>query len=233
MKRLHRIRRFGVALACACAFLPAWAAQNFDTSEGNLLVVLRETPGTNKQDEQLRPYGKVRGKLADGREVEFDTSWFAYLGDIHLRLVFDGERQVQSASPEDLQRLQLTPEQALARAVHNLRQRYGAPVAQPWGGGLMEVRGNAQELNSSYLLDRSFWEGLLREHPQGVVAAVPRRGGLVFAPVDDDVALTNLRFSAAALYAQDERSRVSSALYLFKDGRWSVYQPPQALAAAP
>ena len=28
-------------------------------------------------------------------------------------------------------------------------------------------------------------------------------------------------------HASNERSRVSSALYLFKDGRWSVFQPPQ------
>ena len=61
----------------------------------------------------------------------------------------------------------------------------------------------------------------------GVVAAVPRRGGLVFARADDDSAVATLRFSAAALFASNEGTRISSGLYLFKDGRWSVFQPPQ------
>ena len=199
--------------------------EQFELSEGNLLVVLRESPGANKQDEALSPFGPIAARLPDGRDVEFEASWFQYLGDMHLRLVFDGRQQVQSASPADLDRLALSPEQALHRAVRNLRARYGKPVAEPWAGGLMQVRCAAPDLNSSYFLDREFWQDQLRRHPQGVVAAVPRRGGLVFAPAGDEAALTSLRFSAAALYAGNERTRLSSALYLFKDGRWSVFQP--------
>jgi hypothetical protein len=137
---------------------------------------------------------------------------------------------VQSALPGDLQKLQLSPEAALARAVDNLRERYGTPVAEPWTGGLMLVHGNAPDLDSSYFLDRRFWLDTARDYPEGIVAAVPGHGGLVFARADDEDALTSLRFSAAALYAGNERSRVSSALYLFKDGRWSVFQPPQQAA---
>lgn len=214
--------------APACAAPPA--PELFDTTEGNLLVVLRETPGANKQQEGLEPFGPISARLPDGREIAFEPSWYQYLGDMHLRLVFDGHQQVQSAVPQDLQRLALSPEQALERAVGNLRQRYGEPVAEPWTGGLMQVRAQAPDLVSSYFLDRAFWAEQLRQHPQGVVAAVPRRGGLVFAPVDDERALTSLRFSAAALYAGSHRSRLSSALYLFKDGRWSVFQPAQAPA---
>src|SRR5262245_10404581 len=163
-----------------------------DLSAGNLLAVLRESPGANKLDEGLAPFGKITARAADGREYEFEASWFQYLGDMHLRLVFDGSRRVQSAMPEDLRRLHLSPEQALARAVANLRRRYGEPVAEPYEGGLMQVHGNAPELDSSYFLDRAFWEDQLRASPAGVVAAVPDRGGLVFAPADDEAALATL-----------------------------------------
>jgi hypothetical protein len=227
----HWLRGLCSAGALLAAASGVWAAgSEFEAVESNLLVVLRESPGANKQDETLRPYGTIRAKLADGREIEFEASWFEYLGDMHLRLVFDGQRRVQSASPEDLQRLRLTPEEALARAVENLRRRYGEPVAQPWNGGLMQVHGNAPELDSSYFLDRDFWLEQLRQSPAGIVAAVPGRDGLVFARADDDDALATLRFSAAALFAGSDRTRISSGLYLFKDGRWSVYQPPQAPA---
>lgn len=199
----------------------------FDLSEGNLLVVLRESPGANKQDEMLTPFGKIHARMPDGREVEFEASWYQYLGDMHLRLVFDGGRKIQSASPDDLERLRLSPEQALARAVDNLRRRYGTPTAHPWSGGLMQVHGDAPELDSSYFLDRAFWQEQLRQSPAGIVAAVPGRHGLVFARADDDSAVATLRFSAAALFASSDATRISSGLYLFKDGRWSVFQPPQ------
>ena len=230
MKRwLRHLLGAGVALAAAhagAADAPR-EAEAFDTTAANLIVVLRETPGANKQDESLRPFGKISARMPDGREVEFEASWFQYLGDMHLRLVFDGRRKIQSAMPEDLQRMRLSPEEALSRAVHNLRERYGAPVAQPWSGGLMQVHGQAPELDSSYFLDRDFWLEQQRRYPAGIVAAVPKRGGLVFAAADDDAAVSILRFSAAALFASSDQTRISSGLYLFKDGRWSVFQPPQ------
>ena len=60
----------------------------------------------------------------------------------------------------------------------------------------------------------------------GVVVGVPQRGGLLYAPADDEEAVAALRFSATAIYASSSRSRVSSALYLFHEGHWSVFQPP-------
>ena len=228
MKHLLRIAATAAALfaAAPAATAAGTEPEHFEVSASNLLVLLRESPGANKQDEALAPFGKIQAKLPDGREIEFEASWFQYLGDMHLRLVFDGERRVQSAVPEDLHRLRLSPEQALARAVENLRRRYGAPVAQPWTGRLMQVHGRSPDLDSSYFLDRAFWLEQLRDAPAGLVAAVPARGGLVFARADDVDAVAMLRFSAAALFASD-RTRISSALYLFKDGRWSVFQPPQ------
>lgn len=225
--RLQLAFRLCVAL-CSPLAAAAQTTPALDTGPGNLLVVLRESKGVNKQDEQLQPLGKVRGTLADGREIELETSWFQYLGDMHIRLVFDGGQTMQSAAPDDLQRLQLNPEQALQLAVANLRRLYGPPSAQPWSGGLMQVAGSSPDLNSSYFLDREFWRGLERKHPDGVVVAVPRRGGLVYAPAADEAAVTSLRFSAVALYVSSGRTRISSALYLFKDDRWSVYQPPQS-----
>lgn len=228
--KLRFTRRLCLALACA-ALMPAHG-QDFDTGEDNLIAVLRESPGANQQAEALLPMGPVKARLADGREVEIDACWFHYLGDMHVRLVFDGERSMQTAAPDDLRRLELDAQQAIDRAVDNLRRRYGAPQARPWSGGLMQVVGGSPDLASSYFLDRGFWNGLLLQHPEGVVVSVPQRGGLLYASASDEQALVNLRFTAAALYAGNDRSRVSSALYLFKAGRWSVYQAPQQVVQA-
>lgn len=219
---------FLAAAALPAAHCAAQEPDTFDTSAGNLLVVLRESRGANKQDETLRPFGKIRGVLPDGKEVDLDISWYKYLGDMHIRLVFDGGQTMQSASSEDLARLHLSPEDALKIAIANLRRVYGAPMPQPWSGHLMQVQGESSDLNSSYFLDRDFWRDLQAQHPEGLVVAVPRRSGLVYASASDEAAISDLRFTVAALYAGGPGARLSSALYLFKDDRWSVFQPPQA-----
>ncbi|NKE65045.1 hypothetical protein RAMLITH_04370 [Ramlibacter sp. RBP-2] len=226
-----RVARIALAWVLACGSAAAGQAgsdaEAIATGAGNLLAVLRESAGENKLDEALRPYGPLQATTPQGRRVEFETSWYQYLGDMHIRLVFDGERTLQSASPDDLARLQLTPDEALQLAVANLRRVYGEPHVQPWSGGLMQVKAAAPELTSSYFLDREFWQALQTRHPDGLVVAVPRRGGLVYASARDAAAVESLRFSAAALYAGGPGARLSSALYLFKDGRWSVFQAPQ------
>jgi hypothetical protein len=220
------MKRGLAVIAAALVMCGVHAQEAFDTDAGNLLAVLRESAGINQDSETLQPYGTLRAQLPDGSEVELETSWFRYVGDMHIRLVFDGKAHLQSASSEDLDRLHLEPDQALDLAVKNMRRTYGEPTVRPWRGGLMQVLGRADDLNSSYFLDRSFWRSLESRHAHGLVVAVPQRGGLLYAPADDEEAVAALRFSVAALYASAARSRISSALYLFRDGRWSVFQPP-------
>lgn len=227
MKRMQRWM-WGSLLAVVACVARAQGDGGVDLASTNLMPVLRESLGANEHEEALRPYGKLRVPMGDGSEIELEPSWYQYLGDMHIRLVFDGKQSMQSASPEDLDRLRLDPEHALATAVTNLRRVYGAPAVQAWSGRLLQVQGGSADLNSSYLLDRTFWAEQESRHPAGLVAAVPRRGGLVFAPADDADAVAQLRFSAAALYASGARTRLSSALYLFKHGRWTVFQPPTA-----
>lgn len=90
----------------------------------------------------------------------------------------------------------------------------------------MTISSKGPDFNSSYFLDREFWEGLNRAHPEGLVAAPAKRGGLVFVPLAETKAVEALRKGVAYLYESSGRMRVSSALYLFKDGHWSVFQAP-------
>lgn len=138
-----------------CSQVVAQQPRGFDDSAANLMVVLRESQGSNKLDESLVPMGKAKAKLQDGREVEVDTGWFLYLGDMHIRFVFDTPTSMPSASPIDLERLGLTPEQALALAINNVKRVYGEPSATAWND-LMQVQGKSSDLDSSYFLDKAF-----------------------------------------------------------------------------
>jgi len=203
--------------------------QDIDKSAQNLMVVLRESMGgVNKQDEMLQPMGRMRVKLADGKEVDVESAAFLLLGDMHIRFVFDGPSYMPNAKLQDLARLGINPEQALQLAVGNIKRVYGNPVVKPFTAGLMQVEGKSPDFDSSYFLDRDFWRKLLRQHPEGIVVGVPKRGGLVFAPLSDSTAVDSLRRGIAYLYSSSGQMRVSSALYLFKDDHWTVFQPPQA-----
>jgi hypothetical protein len=197
-----------------------------DSSARNLMVVLRESEGRNQEEERLVPVGKSKVTLADGKVVELDNAWFEYLGDMHVRFVFDAPRYMANAGPEDLQRLKLTPQQALTLAVENVKRVYGKPKAEPFAGGIMSVSGRSADMNSSYFLDREFWKELDIINPGGLVVAPVKRGGLLYAPASDTVAVEALRRNVGKLYRESDRMRISSGLYLFKDGRWSVFQAP-------
>jgi hypothetical protein len=206
----------------------AQTPQAVDTNAENLMAVLREAIGANEPDEALHPLGKMRTKLADGREIEIELAWFAFLGDLQVRFVFDGPSYMRNATPQDLAGLNLSPTQALQLAIGNIKRVYGAPTARPWTGGLMQVQGKSPDLDSSYFLDRAFWRNLLRQHREGIVVAVPKRGGLLFTPLAESKAVDGLRKGIAYLYSSSDKLRVSLALYLFKDDRWTVFQAPHA-----
>jgi hypothetical protein len=93
----------------------------------------------------------------------------------------------------------------------------------------MLVAGDSPDLDSSYFLDRAFWNSLLKENPGGVVVGVPKRGGLIYTPVSNMKAVSSLESSIRYLYDSSENMRISSALYLYKAGIWTVYRKPASL----
>jgi len=191
----------------------------------NFMVVVRESIGANRTEDAFTPTGKMKAKLADGREIEFEMASWEFIGDTHIRFVFDGPQSMIGATPEDLERLGIDRVQdALALALANLKRVYGEPAATTWTGGLMAVEGKSPDLHSSYFLDRAYWSALTKLHPEGVVVAVPTRAGLLYTPLSDTQAVDGLKRAIGDLYSSGQRLRVSSALYLFKDGKWSVLQ---------
>lgn len=205
----------------------AQGATEVDTSAANLMVVLRQSINANFTPGSMLQYiGRVRFTTDDGKKHEAELAHYAYLGDTHIRFVFDGPKMMQNATAADLARLGLSPQRALDLALENIRRVYGEGQPVPLRGGLMQLDSKSPDLISSYFLDLSLWTALERQHPEGIVAIVPKRGGLLFAPASDTQAVDFLRKNAARLFTNSERLRVSSAVYLFKDGKWSVLQDP-------
>jgi hypothetical protein len=218
------LRTFLATLLIAVV-LPAAATKKPDVPDADFMLVLRESEGANKRDFGYAPVPPSRLTLADGEEVTLENAWFEVIGDMHVRFVADGEHMMRNLSAEEFAVYRLTPEQAVEVAVRNIRSRYGAPRATPWEAGIMQVAGKSPDLDSSYFLDHAFWTGVLSRHPEGVIVGVPARGGLVYAPVADAAAVKALEARIRPLHTRSGRMRVSSRLYLYRDGRWSVHAP--------
>ena len=215
-------------LLLALAAMSTTAADSQKPDE-NFMLVLREVEGSNKQEFGFKATGPTTATLGNGEKVTIDNAWFDLIGDMHVRFVIDSEHSMQNLSAEEFSTLGLTPEQATEIAISNIKNRYGAPQSTPWEGGIMLVAGESPDLDSSYFLDREFWQALLVEHPAGLIVGVPKRGGLIYAPASDDQAVSLLERNIRSLYESSENMRVSSALYMFKDGKWTVYRKPASL----
>jgi hypothetical protein len=181
----------------------------------NLMVQLQSWPGERMHKECLRPPA-----------APLDTVAYGYLGDMQLRFVFDEPGLARSAAvrPADLARLGLTPPQAVARAVANCKRFCGPPQVTSLADGVYTLRGAHLEYNATYLLDRGFWRGQLEKFPQGLLAALPRKGVLLFAAAGNAGVEAELGRQAARILASADSAAISSWVYRFDASGWQ----PQA-----
>ena len=192
--------------------------------------VLRERPGANKIDDSLALVEPFEVPLPGGAVATMAPAWFDLIGDLQLRLVRSTPDCILTLHAGELDALALSVDEALALALANLHRQHGEPGASQWHN-LQRVGGRTEDVASAYFLDRAFWRARLAEHPAGLVAAVPRTDLLVFAPRVDGAALDSMRRGVPGLHASGGDWRLSSALYLFEDDRWSVFQAAAPAAA--
>ena len=205
---------------------PPSSALDVDT----LLFVLRERPGANKPVESLVRVDPFEVPLPGGSgTAAMAPAWFDLLGDLQLRLVRDTPEWVFTLHASELADLKLGADEALAIALANFRRLHGPPSVSAWHN-LRRVGGATEDVDHAWFLDRALWRGLLAEHPDGLVAALPRTDLLVFAPATHGAAVDSMRRGIPGLHAGGGDYRLSGALYLFKDDRWTVFQPAASTA---
>lgn len=223
------IRRLFTLLPLLAAAMPSFSHAEQDTARtrGNLMAIVRESFVTTSADEGFKPVGRMKLKFSNGEEVELDLAAWSFMADANFRFVFKGEATAVSATSRDMADLRLQGmDDALALALANQRRVSGEPRTRAWGLGLTAVEGRLPEFNSTYLLDRAFWNAELEKHPEGLVVAVPSYSELFYVPLADSESVDGLRLAVTYLHKNARKYRVSSALYLFKDGRWSIFQTP-------
>jgi len=195
-----------------------------------LQFVLRERPGANKTDDSLALVEPFEVPLPGGAVATMAPAWFDLVGNLQLRLVRHTPDCILTLHTSELDKMALGVDEALALALANLHRQHGEPGASQWHN-LQRVGGRTEDVASAYLMDRAFWRARLAEHPGGLVVAVPRTDLLLFAPLADTAAVDSMRRGIPGLHASGGDWRLSSALYLFEDDRWSVFQAAAPAAA--
>lgn len=196
---------------------PAFAER---TSE-HLYAIVHRWPGTCQPQEQLQPPEQSLARDEDAREVLA----LGYLADLRLRFVFTqpGTESMALARASDLARLDLTPHKALALATLHLRKSGATPTLQPQANGTYRLQSLQPLLLESHLTDRNFWRGLLAQFPSGVVVAMPRRGWMALAPVDDTAAQAQLFDAADTEFAAAGPQQLSGCLLHFDQTGWRLH----------
>jgi hypothetical protein len=164
-----------------------------------------------------------------------DLACYHYLGDMRLEFVLrrGAEEGLRELSRSEFDAMRLAPQQGTQMAMQNIKREFGEAEIRRANGGLLLLQCKSPEFSASYLLDQELWNTLLKQAPEGLVAAVPRRGAVLFAPLADKKSVERLSKLVPDLYAGAAQQQVSAALYLYKDQRWSLYQSPNQTQTQP
>lgn len=169
------------------------------------------------------PHEQLKLPAAGDPKAQAYRLSLGYLGDIRLNFRFAGSGR--DALVSDLQRLGITPAQALGLAVLNHKRQYGDASFVPVSDGVSMLKCSDPAVCTTFFLDRRLWKQLLAKYPEGVLVAVPREGSLLFSPAGDPDASRRLRETAARMLNVGGNARVSRNLYRFGSTGWQIASP--------
>lgn len=200
----------------------------------NLFFTLRQVRKQNSSSDSPTPYPAKMLQKIDAAALELNLAVFAYVGDVQLRFVFvqsNGDKAI--ARMQDLEKLELTPEQAFATACDNLKRNMPAPRVMEQPAGFYQVGGGGSvDQNTDFWFVRSLWLEQAKRFQSALIVAFPRRGAVLFAPHNDAAAVAAMRKRAQELYANAGEQRISGMLFGFTGKQWKVFAAVEAAAKA-
>ncbi len=101
-----------------------------------------------------------------------------FVGNLSIRYAVDGEMAMINVTPEKLRELGIRREELLALSVKNLHARY--PEAEVTRSDTYNLVSRAGDLESSWMLDVSFWNEESKRMEGELVASVPSREVMVW-----------------------------------------------------
>lgn len=156
-------------------------------------------------------------KSAPGNALVFDH----FVGDLHLRYVFDDPQFMLAMRARDLKRLGIRREDLPAIVVENYRRLYPkVTVARPEPS--LGVVTNGGQLEPCTMLDGLFWEQQRRAFGGELIATVPARDAVFFTTREPRKNVELLKRLAMQAYETAGKAAVSRTVFLWQNYRWQV-----------
>jgi hypothetical protein len=207
--------------AAAAAFGAPGAAHAQQQPREKLLALVRAWPNANPN---LRPVQKIEPvelKPEAGNTVDNLPVFDQFVGDLHLRYVFDDERFMQAMRGRDLKRLKLDRKALPALVVENYSKLYpDLSVIQPYPGMGAVIRGG--QLEPTILLDADFWEEQVSRIGGPLIAAAPQRDTVVFTRIEPKQNIELLKHRVVLAYEKAADRALSRTVLAWRDKRWEV-----------
>jgi hypothetical protein len=175
-------------------------------------------------DAKARPVQKIEPLIlkpepqsAPDNALVFDH----FVGDLHLRYVFDDPQFMLAVRVRDLKRLGVDRAELPAIVVENYRKLYPklAVVSPVQGLGLVTQGG---ELEPCIMLDGTFWQRQMKAFGGELIAAVPSAQEVYFAPREPKENVALLKKLATLHYEKAGKRAVSRTVFGWRNFRWEV-----------
>jgi uncharacterized protein YtpQ (UPF0354 family) len=220
-RALLGLARAGAMLSIAPAVARAASKDPLPRTKEYIVALVRSNPGVNPKErptQRIEPQiMKADAKSAPGNALVFDH----FVGDLHLRYVFDDPQFMLALRARDLARLGIARDALPALVVENFRRLYPkVTVFRPEPALGIVTQGG--QLEPCTMLDGAFWERQRREFGGDLIATVPARDAVIFTTRAPRQNVELLKHLAVQAYEKADKAAVSRTVFAWVNYRWQV-----------
>ena len=186
-----------------------------------LTFVIRRGPSTAEVGPSFKPVGPIRSLLPDGTESDPKAyAMYELVEGLTINFCLDFPTHMASVTPEGLESLGLSVEDALLRALQNLQSLYGSLTLSGIDEGLFVVQYESPEYAPSFVLHDGVWAWTRQNFPAGMGFSVPTRTEFLLADATNASAMKRLGELTQELSDQvDAPHRGTDIIYRYLEGR--------------
>ena len=193
----------------------------FPRTKDYIVALVRSHPAI---DPRSRPIQKIEPALLkpDPQSTPENALVFDhFVGDLHLRYVFDDPQFTVALHVKDLKRLGVEREELPSLVVANYRRLYPhVRVAHPDPGlGILTQGG---KLEPCVLLDGAFWQRQQQILGKDLIVVVPSTDEVIFTAREPKQNVESLKQLAIQRYEAAGKRAVSRTVFVWRFYRWEV-----------
>ena len=199
----------------------AAAQESGSRSRDRIVALVRTHKGADAKSRPLQKIEPVAMKAESGEAALAAPLFDHFVGDLHLRHVFDDPKFMIALRGHDLKRLGIARDELVTLAAANFRRLYPKlTVLRPEPS--LGVVAHGGELEPTVMLDGAFWEKQAAAFGGPLIACAPARDAVVFTTREPRQNLELLRHLAVQAYRRRDSTRCRERFSrgVRSGGRW-------------